>query len=436
MFEFIEEFIAFIRSLTVEHFVRLFWFFIFFEMIRYVILEFVILLTNTITNKLKAKDFTEAERLFRFDNPFLSIIVPGKNEGENLFKLINSLKEQTYTNFEIIVVDDGSDDETPTIGRKLEKLGLIKHFIRNEIRGGKASAANLALRFAKGKYVIHLDADCSFDNDAIEKIIIPFYLDDRIGAVGGNVAVRNYKESLVTTMQAIEYYDTISISRIVSSKLGIYRVISGAFGAFKKEALDSLKGWDIGPGLDGDLTVKIRKLGYKIEFAPEAMCLTNAPNTLKKLTKQRLRWDKSLVRFRMRKHKNIFYPNKSFNFSNFISLFENITYGFVLNIKWVFYVVDIWFNNASQIEFIFVTNVLLYTVANYFKFIVFSLFRTRKNAPISYFLIYIPAVVFYFGYYLRSVRLVAHFQEIFFKTSYNDPWNPKKTSRFAKDNNM
>jgi len=436
MFEFIEEFIAFIRSLTVEHFVRLFWFFIFFEMIRYIILEFVILLTNTITNKLKAKDFTEAERLFRFDNPFLSIIVPGKNEGENLFKLINSLKEQTYTNFEIIVVDDGSDDETPTIGRKLEKLGLIKHFIRNEIRGGKASAANLALRFTKGKYVIHLDADCSFDNDAIEKIIIPFYLDDRIGAVGGNVAVRNYKESLVTTMQAIEYYDTISISRIVSSKLGIYRVISGAFGAFKKEALDSLKGWDIGPGLDGDLTVKIRKLGYKIEFAPEAMCLTNAPNTLKKLTKQRLRWDKSLVRFRMRKHKNIFYPNKSFNFSNFISLFENITYGFVLNIKWVFYVVDMWFNNASQIEFIFVTNVLLYTVANYFKFIVFSLFRTRKNAPISYFLIYIPAVVFYFGYYLRSVRIVAHFQEIFFKTSYNDPWNPKKTSRFAKDNNM
>jgi biofilm PGA synthesis N-glycosyltransferase PgaC len=436
MFEFIEEFIAFIKSLTVEHFVRLFWFFIFFEMIRYIILEFVILLTNTITNKLKTKDFIEAERLFRFDNPFLSIIVPGKNEGENLFKLINSLKEQTYTNFEIIVVDDGSDDETPTIGRKLEKLGLIKHFIRNEIRGGKASAANLALRFSKGKYVIHLDADCSFDNDAIEKIIIPFYLDDRIGAVGGNVAVRNYKESLVTTMQAIEYYDTISISRIVSSKLGIYRVISGAFGAFKKEALDSLKGWDIGPGLDGDLTVKIRKLGYKIEFAPEAMCLTNAPNTLEKLTKQRLRWDKSLVRFRMRKHKNIFYPNKSFNFSNFISLFENITYGFVLNIKWVFYVIDMWFNNASQIEFIFVTNVLLYTVANYFKFIVFSLFRTRKNAPISYFLIYIPAVVFYFGYYLRSVRLVAHFQEIFFKTSYNDPWNPKKTSRFAKDNNM
>ena len=116
--------------------------------------------------------------------------------------------------------------------------------------------------------------------------------------------VRNYKESLVTTLQAIEYYDTISIGRIISSHLGIYRVISGAFGAFKKEVMDEIKGWDIGPGLDGDITVKVRKAGYKIKFASEAVCLTNVPNTFRKLIKQRMRWDKSLVRFRMRKHKD------------------------------------------------------------------------------------------------------------------------------------
>ena len=216
----------------------------------------------------------------------------------------------------------------------------------------------------------------------------------------------------------------------------MYRVISGAFGAFKADALNKLKGWDIGPGLDGDITVKIRKLGYKIEFAPEAICLTNAPNTFKKLMKQRMRWDKSLVRFRMRKHKDVFYPNQSFNFPNFFSFFENIMYGFVLNIKWVFYVADMWLNNNSVIEFIFLTNILMYTFTNYFKFLVFSLFRVRKNAPISYFLIYIPGVVFYFGYYLRIIRLTAHFQEIFFKASYKDPWNPLKTSKFAKQNNM
>ncbi len=436
MFDFIEDFFSFINSLSPNRFIRLFWFFVFFEMIRYIILEFVVLIYNYFQNKIQSKNNKEAKRLFILENPLISIIVPGRNEGENLFKLITSLKAQTYTNFEIIVVDDGSDDNTSIIGRKLEKLGLINLFIRNEVRGGKASAANLALRFTKGKYVVHLDADCSFDNDAIEKIITPFYLDDKIGAVGGNVAVRNYEENLLTSLQAIEYYDTISIGRTVSSRLGIYRVISGAFGAFRKDVLDKLKGWDIGPGLDGDITVKIRKLGYKIDFQPEAICLTNAPNTLKKLTKQRLRWDKSLVRFRMRKHKDVFFPNQSFNFPNFISFFESIMYGFVLNLKWVFYVIDIWFNSNSQIEFIILTNFLLYTFSNYFKFLVFSLFRKRKNAPVSYFLIYIPAVVFYFGYYLRIIRLIAHFQELFFKTSYKDPWNPPKTSRFAKQNNM
>lgn len=436
MFEFVDNFFAFIGSMTINRFVRLFWFFVFFEMMRYIILEFIVLIYNSLEKKIKKKNYLEAKRLFFLENPFVSVIVPGKNEGENLYKLVTSLKQQTYTNFEIIVVDDGSDDDTPIIGRQLERLGFINLFIRNEIRGGKASAANLALRYSKGKYIVHLDADCSFDNDAIENILLPFYLKENVGAVGGNVAVRNYNENLVTTFQAIEYYDTISIGRVISSRLGVYRVISGAFGAFKADALNKLKGWDIGPGLDGDITVKIRKLGYKIEFAPEAICLTNAPNTFKKLMKQRMRWDKSLVRFRMRKHKDVFYPNQSFNFPNFFSFFENIMYGFVLNIKWVFYVADMWFNNNSVIEFIFLTNILMYTFTNYFKFLVFSLFRVRKNAPISYFLIYIPGVVFYFGYYLRIIRLTAHFQEIFFKASYKDPWNPLKTSKFAKQNNM
>jgi biofilm PGA synthesis N-glycosyltransferase PgaC len=436
MFEFVENFISFINSLSIERFIRLFWFFVFFEMMRYIILEFLVLIYDASDKKIRKKDYLEAKRLFFLENPFISIIVPGKNEGENLYKLVTSLKEQTYTNFEIIVVDDGSDDKTPIIGRQLEKLGFIDLFIRNEIRGGKASAANLALRYSKGKYIVHLDADCSFDNDAIEKILLPFYLYENVGAVGGNVAVRNYDENLVTTMQAIEYYDTISIGRVISSRLGVYRVISGAFGAFRADALNKLKGWDIGPGLDGDITVKIRKLGYKIKFAPEAVCLTNAPNTFKKLTKQRMRWDKSLVRFRLRKHKDVFFPDQSFKIPNFISFFENIMYGFVLNIKWVFYVVDMCMNYNSQIEFIFLTNILLYTSANYFKFLVFSLFRVRKNASISYFLIYIPGVVFYFGYYLRLVRLIAHFNELIFKASYKDPWNPHKTSRFAKQNNM
>jgi cellulose synthase/poly-beta-1,6-N-acetylglucosamine synthase-like glycosyltransferase len=330
------------------------------------------------------------------------------------------------------VIDDGSDDQTPEICRNLKQNGYIDAYFRNEVRGGKASAANLGLRYSRGQYVIHLDADCSYDRDAIENILVPFFYDLNIGAIGGNVQVRNYKESLCATLQAIEYMDTISVGRIASSELGIYRVISGAFGAFKKEALDRLGGWDIGPGLDGDITVKIRKLGYKIHFEPSAVCQTSVPNTFRKLVKQRLRWDKSLIRFRLRKHRDVFYPNDSFRWSNFISFVENITYNLILNVKWYFYLVDMVVNFGSQLFFIIPMNILLYTANNILKFLVFSPFRDRKNESISYFMIYLPMMVFYFGYFLRIVRTTAYIQELFFKASYKDNWNPAKSSRHAK----
>jgi cellulose synthase/poly-beta-1,6-N-acetylglucosamine synthase-like glycosyltransferase len=377
--------------------------------------------------------YSNARRRLFIERPLVSIIVPGKNEGLHIYKLANSLKEQTYSNFELIVIDDGSNDDTERICKSLQKNGFIDLFIRNDVRGGKASAANLGYRFSKGKIIVHLDADCSYDNDAIEKIIIPFYLNDNVGAVGGNILVRNYRENLCTTLQAIEYSDNISAGRITSSALGVYRVVSGAFGAFTREALDRVGGWDIGPGLDGDITVKLRKLKYRIVFEPEAICQTSVPNSFKKLIKQRLRWDKSIIRFRVRKHRDVFYPNETFSFSNFISSAENITYNLLLNIKWWVYLFDMAINYTSLLKFIFPFNILLYTANNFLKFIIFSLFRNRKNAPVIYFIPYLPCMVIYFGFYLRVVRTLAYIQEFFFKRSYKDAWNPKKSSAHAKE---
>ncbi|MGE0636825.1 MAG: glycosyltransferase [Bacteroidia bacterium] len=380
----------------------------------------------------RKKRVKEGRNLFWAEKPFVSIIVPGKNEGKHIYKLANSLKEQTYRNFELIVIDDGSDDDTRTICNSLKKNGLIDIFLSNDVRGGKASAANLGLRYATGKFIIHMDADCSYDRDAVENIIVPFYYDDKLGAVGGDVQVRNYRESLCATLQAIEYTDTISVGRISQSQLGIYRIISGAFGAFKKEALQSVGGWDIGPGLDGDITVKIRKLGYQIHFEPTAICQTNVPVTFKSLIKQRLRWDKSLIRFRLRKHRDVFYPNESFKISNFVSFVENVTYSLVLNFKWYFYLIDMVLNFTSRLIFIVPLNFILYTVNNYFKFIVFSLFRERKNVRAEYFMLYMPLMALYFGYFLRIVRTYAYLQELIFRRSYEDSWNPEKSSRQAK----
>jgi len=428
----VDDFIDYIQAMGWEKFIRIFWFFVFFELFRYLFVDVIMILSHKMKLRLTRTKRAKALERFQFEAPLISIIIPGKNEGKHLYKLIRSLNEQTYKKTEIIVVDDGSDDDTPIIGRDLEKNGLIDLFLRNEIRGGKASAANLALRFTKGKYIIHLDADCSYDRDAIVEIILPFYLDENVGGVGGNVMIKNYKESLVTTLQAIEYFDTISIGRVVSSHLGIYRIISGAFGAFRADVLEKIQGWDIGPGLDGDISVKIRKIGYGIKFAQQAVCLTNGPNTFRKLAKQRIRWDKSLIRFRLRKHKNVFYPNQGFSMANFISFTENITYNLILNVKWYVYFFQMILFYSSQLEYIILINLLLYTFTNYFKFIFFSLFRP-KSGSLIYFLPYIPLMVIYFGYYLRIIRTTAYLKELLFKASYNDPWNPPKTSRHAKE---
>ncbi len=432
MFDSIDNFFNYLVVVGPSKLIRIFWFFVVFEFMRFFVVEITTLLIWRIGKETRKMMLEEARKKLFYERPLVSIIVPGKNEGKHIYKLVNSLNEQSYTNYEFIVIDDGSDDDTERICRSLEKNGYIDLFIRNDVRGGKASAANLGYRYSRGKYVIHLDADCSYDNDAIEKILIPFYLNDKIGAVGGNVMVRNYKDSLCATLQAIEYTDTISIGRITSSYLGIYRVISGAFGAFRKDVLEKVGAWDIGPGLDGDITVKIRKLGFTIAFEPLAVCQTSVPETFKILIKQRLRWDKSLIRFRLRKHKDVFFPTATFRFSNFISFVENVTYNLVLNVKWYVYIIDMILNYSSLLGFVVSFNIFLYTVNNYVKFLVFSLFRERKNESVAYFLPYLPLMVIYMGYFLRIVRTIAYAQEIFFKKSYDDPWNPLKSSRHAK----
>ncbi len=427
MFEFIEYW----KSVGWGQIYRVFWYFIIFELFRYVVVDFLVLILFHVRKSLDRKKWHQAKIDLWKDYPLVSIIVPGKNEGKHIYKLTRSLAEQTYKNFELIIVDDGSDDKTRLIGRDLEKRGLIDLFISQDVRGGKASGANVALTYAKGKYIVHFDADCSFDRDAVEQCLIPFYTDEKIAAVGGDLEVRNDSESLVTTLQAIEYMKVILVGRMVTTYMGIYRIISGAFGAFRKDLLDRVGGWDIGPGLDGDITVKFRKMGYKVYFEPRARGKTSVPNTFKKLFKQRLRWDKSIIRFRLRKHKDIFYPNQNFKFINFFSSLENIAYNVFFNIQWYIYIIDLVVNFGGLLHYIIPMNILLYTLANLAQF--FAILGMCKNPREKLKLLpYMPMMVFYTGYFLRWARTKAHYQEFFKRASYKDPWNPVKSSQQAK----
>lgn len=411
---------------------RFFWFFFIFEATRYIALDFIVLIAYRASMYYRHDANEHARRQLFAERPLISVIAPGRNEGEHIYRLVKSLEEQTYRNLEIIIVDDGSDDHTPLICRSLHRNGLIHKYFRNAMSGGKASAANLALRYASGKFVVHLDADSSYDRNAIERIVLPFYINPSVGAVGGNIKVRNHDDNVCTRLQAIEYMKVISIGRLVASRLGIYRIVPGAFGAFRRDLLERLKGWDVGPGMDGDITVKIRKLGYKIDFEPRAVCFTNVPRSYSVLARQRLRWSRSLVRFRIRKHRDVYFGTKNFRFKDFFSFAENIFYYVILDFKWFIYIVDILYNYPTYAKFLLPMNYFLYVGSNFLQFTAVMLLSDRKREDLRLAL-YLPLMPLYTGLYIRTVRTLGYCQEFFFRKSYLDPWNPWRVSRKARE---
>lgn len=428
---YIGHFVDFLRGLSVGNVVRTYWFLFFVEFPRYYLLEYAVLVYRRLTLGRRGRHRTLARWLLFHDRPLVTILVPGKNEGKNIYKLVTTLREQTYNNFEIIVVDDGSDDETPLICRDLERAKYISKYLRCDMRGGKASAANFGAHVATGRYIIHLDADSSLDRQAVENILLPFYMDKRVKAVGGCVLVRNYKDTICSSLQGFEYLKRIQVGRLVTSQLGIYHIISGAFGAFDVATLKEVGYWDIGPGLDGDITQKIRKAGHRVAFAHDAVCLTNVPTSWYKLYHQRIRWSRSLVRFRLRKHLDILLSNRNWNILNFLSNMESIFYDCILNFVWWFYIINIIFTfHASFLE-IFALGYILRTFINYIGWGMVRLVSERPNTTYWY-LRYLPLMPAYSGWFLRLARTTAQLGELFFFQSYKDNWNPYKTSRSAQ----
>ena len=421
---------GFSRNITWQVMLTTYWFLVFVEFPRYYMLEIFIVLWRKLTYRsIRNKRDAARDRLYA-ENPLVTVLVPGKNEGSHIYNLARSLREQTYKNCEIIIVDDGSDDYTPLICSDLERAGYIDRFIRTEIRGGKASAANLGLRFAKGKYVVHLDADTTLDRNAVENILLPFYSGKEIKAVGGAVKVRNADDTICTSLQALEYLKTIQVGRMVTNALGILHIISGAFGAFDRETLMQVGGWDIGPGLDGDITQKFRKAGFRVSFAENAVAMTHVPTSWRALYRQCQRWSKSLVRFRLRKHRDILMPYGNFTFSNLFSNLEGIMYDFVFNFIWVVYVVLLILEHPDKIVEIFAVG---YIIRFFFNLLAFSIIMlvTERPSEERHLIKYVPLSTFYTGYFLRMARLTAHIKEIFFFSSYKDQWNPQKTSEVA-----
>lgn len=239
--------------------------------------------------------------------PFVSIVVPAYNEEKVICKTVESLLRSEYTNFEILVIDDGSPDKTYDVVS--EKYGdHEKVVIFRKENGGKASALNFGWQTAKGEIVVALDADTIFTSETIAALVHRF-ADETVGAVAGNAKVGN-RINIVTKWQALEYVTSQNLDRRAFSSLNCITVVPGSVGAWRRSVLQQIGGFSSDTlAEDQDLTIQVRRLGYKIGYEEKAIGLTEAPDTLGGLAKQRFRWAYGTLQC-MWKHKDALFRPK------------------------------------------------------------------------------------------------------------------------------
>ena len=220
--------------------------------------------------------------------PFVSVIVPAYNEELVIANTIKSLLASAYKNYEIIVVDDGSQDRTSKV--VAEQFGDEARVRLLTIdNAGKADALNTGLRYANGEIIIALDADTLFAPETIGALAHRFY-DPEMGAIAGNAKVGN-RVNIVTRWQALEYITSQNMDRRAFASLNCITVVPGAVGAWRKDVLEKAGGFPSDTlAEDQDLTLNIRRLGFKIGYEETAVAWTEAPDRLRTLARQRFRW--------------------------------------------------------------------------------------------------------------------------------------------------
>ena len=217
--------------------------------------------------------------------PFVSVIVPAYNEEKVIENTIKSLIGLSYSNKEIIIVDDGSKDQTLQIARRFQNSIVVLH----KENGGKSSALNFGVEHAKGEIVVIVDADTILEKNSLVSLVNGFATNKNLGAVGGNIKIRN-RMNLLTWCQSMEYIAGINIVRRAFDIFGTINMVPGALAAFKKSELIKINGFNDDTLVeDFDATIRLIKNGVTVQANNQAIAYTEAPQTLGEFCKQRKR---------------------------------------------------------------------------------------------------------------------------------------------------
>jgi peptidoglycan-N-acetylglucosamine deacetylase len=241
------------------------------------------------------------------EKPRVSIIVPAYNEEINIVKSIDKLLKSDFPGFEIVVVDDGSKDET--LKRLTDQYtGNASVSVYTKPNGGKASALNLGIEKSTGDFLVCIDADTVLMPDAISRMM-HFFNDEKVAAVAGNVRVGN-TINLLTNWQLIEYTTSQNFDRRAFDRTNSIMVVPGAIGTFRKSAVLEVGAFAVDTlAEDCDLTLRLLRAGYRVRNCNEAISLTEAPETLKMFLKQRFRWTFGIMQS-FWKHRDLLFTGR------------------------------------------------------------------------------------------------------------------------------
>ena len=268
--------------------------------------------------------------------PAISILAPAFNEGLNIVENVRSLLTINYPSFEIVIINDGSSDNSMQLlidAYELEKRDILFHdFIPSKKikgiyksknrafksltlidkeNGGKADALNTGINICQNSVICCIDVDCILENDAMLKLIKPFLNNgNKVIASGGVIRVANsciiedgrlievkLPKSFVARVQVLEYFRAFLMGRMAWSRIDGLLLISGAFGMFDKQTVIEAGGYNTETvGEDMELLVRMRRMmqernvPYTVGFVPDPLCWTEVPQTWKILQRQRNRW--------------------------------------------------------------------------------------------------------------------------------------------------
>jgi peptidoglycan-N-acetylglucosamine deacetylase len=221
-------------------------------------------------------------------NPSVSVLIPAYNEETVICDTIRSALAADCPKLEILVVDDGSMDRTADLVRtKFGRDPRVRLLLQSN--HGKPSALNHGLSEATGEIIVSIDADTMVEPDAIP-LLVRHFADPKVGAVAGNVKVIN-RNRWLTRWQALEYITSQNLEKRAFGLLNCIPVVPGAVGAWRTDLLRSHGGFS-GETVaeDTDLTLTIRRNGWKILYDEEAIGRTEVPETVDALIRQRFRW--------------------------------------------------------------------------------------------------------------------------------------------------